>query len=643
MFCVYCGASMHDKANFCPKCGKPVKSAEAISTVVEITPVEDVVSAEEVTPIVENAATEEATAVEESEPVKETDTDDESTPIEEDATEEATAVEESEPVKKTDTDDESTPIEEAATEEATAVEESEPVKETDAAEESTPIEEAATEEATAVEDSEPVKETDADEESTPIEKAATEEATAVEDSEPVKETDAADETAVPVNLEKADDTKTAEQAVDKTVTDAQSTEEKPVRKKSTARKNLTATIAYIISAAAVAGLGLFVLPKLAFSSAFEKEAVSNSAEAAMTFHKASGDADAVSSVKFTIARTALDNEDYAYAAAVFAELKSHGFETEEDLASYVDEAFGGRCRVLVNGGKYNLAEADSTQISDGLIRASIVNDTLVSKAKILSAEGKTTEAYEMVSKVNTSAAYDSDSYNIIVYNYAAEFYNQMNFAETYAILEGATDEASVELRCSSAYYMANDFLKAKNYEKAIEMYENAGDFSDAKDRLKQCSYQLGLRYYNLNKLDTALEYFTAADGYKESASYIKKIEEKKAYLGWKIDGFTTDYVNTLTGRPNPEKSRIASTDPFIYYFTITNENNNKNGVTINVKITTPDGSTADETFTNVLNGDVNCYIAGYEFPQHGALGRAYFTVTLVETGEVLDTCYFEIY
>ena len=105
----------------------------------------------------------------------------------------------------------------------------------------------------------------------------------------------------------------------------------------------------------------------------------------------------------------------------------------------------------------------------------------------------------------------------------------MKFAEAYEILANATDEASVELRCSSAYDMANDYLKAKNYEKAIEMYKKAEGFSDSADRLKQCSYQLGLRYYNLNKLDTAIEYFTAADGYKEAASYIKKIEEKKAY------------------------------------------------------------------------------------------------------------------
>lgn len=435
----------------------------------------------------------------------------------------------------------------------------------------------------------------------------------------------------------------------------QPAEEKPVKKKSLAKKNLTSAIAFVISAAIVAGLGFFAVPKLVFHSVFEKEAVSNSAEAAMTFHKASGNADAVSSVKFTIARKALADENYAYAAAVFADLKNQQANTFadmtnpnfvikiEDLTSYIDEAFAGRCRVLLNGGKYNIAEADSTQISDALLSAGIVNDTLVSKAKILSAEGKTIEAYEMIAGVNTDAAYDSESYNIIVYNYAVDFYNEMKFAEAYEILASATDEASIELRCSAAYYMANDYLKDKDYEKAIEMYENAGNFSDTKERLKQCNYQLGLRYYNMGKLDTALEYFTAADGYNEAASYVKKIEEKKAYMGWKIDGFTTDYVNTLTGRPNPEKTRIASMDPFIYYFTVSNVNNNTNGITLNIKITTPDGQTADETFTNVKNGDVNCYISGYELPMYGALGRANFTVTLVETGEVLDICYFDIY
>ncbi len=478
-----------------------------------------------------------------------------------------------------------------------------------------------------------------EEEVIPVEEVAPVEETApVEEAVPVEEAATVEKNnsdAEPVSLKKEDDEEP--QAVPQPEAKA------PEKKKSLARKNLTATIAYIVSAAIVAGLGLIAVPKLIFHSAFEKAAENSTPETALTLYKASDNSKAVSDTKFTLAKSALESENYAYAAALFAELENNGYETEEDLNSCIDEAFGGRCRILINGGKYNIAEADSTQVSDALLRASIVNDTLVSKAKILSAEGKTVEAYEMVAGVNTSAAYDSDAYSIIVYNYAVRFYNEMKFAETYEILADATDEASIELRRSSAYYMANNYLKEKNYEKAIEMYEKAEDFSDSADRLKQCNYQLGLRYYNMNKLDTALEYFTAAESYKESASYIKKIEEKKAYMGWKIDGFTTDYVNTITGRPNPEKTRIASTDPFIYYFTITNINNNTNGISVNVQITTPDGQTADETFTNVMNGDVNCYITGYELPQYGAVGRAYFTVTLVETGEVLDTCYFEIY
>ncbi len=520
MFCVYCGAEMHDKANFCPKCGKPVKASVTIieEAVAEETSVEEVVT--------EETSVEEVVA-------------------------------------------EETSVEEVVAEE-------------------TSVEEAVAEE-------------------TSVEEVVAEE-TAVEE-----------------------------------ITLAEKDSKKPANSKSLAKKNVKVIAVYLISAAIVAGLGFFGVPKYIFHSAFETTAENSTSEKALTFYRILGNSQAVSDTKFQLAKNALENDDYAYAAAVFSELAHDGYETEENLVSYIDEAFGGRCRILVNGGKYDLAAADSTQISDPLLRTSIINDTLVSKAKILSADGKSAEAYEMVAGVNTSAAYDSESYNIIVYNYAVGFYNEMKFAETIDILENATDDASVELLRSSAYYMANDFLKEKNYERAIEMYEKAEDYSDSAERLRQCNYQLGLRYYNLNKPDTALEYFTASDGYKEAASYIKKIEEKKAYMGWAVDGFTTDYVNTLTGRPNPEKERIAASDPFIYYFTLTNENNNTNGISINVKITTPDGNTADETFENVKNGDVNCYISGYEFSQYGALGRAYFTVTIVETGEILDTCYFEIY
>ena len=557
MFCIYCGAKINDDANFCTKCGKPVKKAEEAVA-------EENVTAEEVTVV------EEAVSVEGNAPAEEVM-----------AVEEVVSVEENAPAEEV-----------AAVEEVVSVEENTSVEEVTVVEEAVPVEE----------------------------NAPAEEVTAVEEAVTMEETVPAEEKII--------------EPVEKVST--------PPKKKSLAKKNLTAVVTYIISAAVIAGIGLFAAPKL-FRSAIENAAEKSAPETALTLYKAAENDTAVANAKFAIAKNALESENYAYAAALFAELKSEDYAADTDLTSYIDEAFGGRCRVLINGGKYNLAEADSTQVSDALLRASIANDTLVSRAKLLSADGKNSEAYKMVSLVNTSAAYDSNSYNIIVYNYAVEFYNQMMFAETYEILANATDEASVELRCSAAYHLADNYLQDKNYEKAIEMYENAEGYGNSADKLRQCNYQLGLIYYNQSKLEEALECFTAADGFKDSASYIKEIEEKKAYTGWKVEGFSTDYVNTITGRPNPEKTRIAASDDFIYYFTVTNENNNTNGITINVQITTPDGQTASETITDIHNGDVSCYSAGYEFPQYGALGRAYFTVTLVETGEVLDICYFEIY
>ena len=280
----------------------------------------------------------------------------------------------------------------------------------------------------------------------------------------------------------------------------------------------------------MAGLGLYVIPKLAFNPALEKTAERSTPEAALALYKAAGNDDAVYDTKFALAQKALESENYAYAAALFSELKNAEYAADKSLISYVDEAFGGRCRVLINGGKHNLAVADSTQISDELLSAGIINDAIISDAKVLSAEGKTIEAYEEVSKINTSAAYDSESYNIIVYNYAVEFYNEMKFAETYEILANATDEASIELRRSSAYYIANDFLKDKDYEKAIEMYEKAEGFSDSAEKIKQCSYQLGLRCYNQGQFEAALEYFEAADGYGTSDFYVQKIKGKRTII-----------------------------------------------------------------------------------------------------------------
>ena len=149
------------------------------------------------------------------------------------------------------------------------------------------------------------------------------------------------------------------------------------------------------------------------------------------------------------------------------------------------------------------------------------------KVTVISNEGKNKEAYELVRKVDTSAGFDSDSYNIIVYNYAVELYNGMMFEEAYNILEGATDANSVELRKASAYHLGNSLLKEKQYEAAAEMFEKAEDYSDAAEKVKQCNYQLGIRAYNSKHYNDALGFFKKADGYKESKNYIKKIEEKK--------------------------------------------------------------------------------------------------------------------
>ena len=541
MFCVYCGAKMHDKGRFCPQCGKPV------------------------------AATQPA-------------------PAEEAVIEKVSAVEEA-----------------ANIEEAVISEEIAPAEETVSAEEVTHIEEAI-----------------------PAEETFTGEEISAEENK---------ESVTAVAPEKEDKESEA-------VPPSETIPQKKSKKKGLAKKNLTSAITYIVSAAIVAGIGLFAVPKLIFPAAVEKCAETGTPETALALYKMTSDS-AAADAKFDIAKTALENENYAYAAALFSELKNEGYASNPDITSYVDEAFGGRCRVLINGGKYNLAEADSTQISDALLSACVVNDTIVSKAKILSSEGKTYEAYEKISEVNTSAAYDSESYNIIVYNYAAELYNKMQFAETYDVLADATDEASVELRCSSAYHLANDLLDDKDYSKAIEMYEKADGYGNSAEKLEQCHDMLGLRAYNTSDYQTAVEHFSKSGDYKESSEYLekakKKLDEETYYSGWTVEGHATNYVHPIYFESAGEMRRISKEDDFFVYFIVTNKNGNANSITIDIDFTTPDGEVVKETIKYV-NPDDACYASfEYENPEIGATGTASFTVTLAETGEVLGTFYFEIY
>ena len=428
----------------------------------------------------------------------------------------------------------------------------------------------------------------------------------------------------------------------------------PAPKKHTLlKKNLKAIAVYIVSAAVTAALGAFVIPKAVFPKLAEKAADSMYANGkydnAELLYKINGSKDAVSDVKFANAEALLEAEDYVRAAALYSELENAEYDGA-DLTGKLDEALGGRCRTLINQGKYTVAAAVSTQISESFLAAGIINDALVSQAKIKSAEGLNLEAYELVRNVNTQAAYDSDAYDAIVYNYGAELYNSKNFADALTVLQDAKSDAAKELFSASAYYLANEYAEDKNYSEAAAYYEKAGDFLSAAEKAKECYYQLGVSEYSAENYQQALEYFEKIGDYKDSKEYCEKIADENSNSsvivskdGWYLDAFVCGYVDPYTYEAGPETDRISKYGEFDLVYTLKSVKNTPEYITLEVTIVSPAGTTLTDTAYYMYADDWYYSSFSFEEPETATVGTAYFTVKILETDEIIGTYYFEIY
>lgn len=72
------------------------------------------------------------------------------------------------------------------------------------------------------------------------------------------------------------------------------------------------------------------------------------------------------------------------------------------------------------------------------------------------------------------------------------------------------------------YILAGKLLEAKQYENAISLYSELGDFKDSADKVKQSNYLWGCDLLNEKEYDSAVHKFYRAENYSDSAEKLKQ-------------------------------------------------------------------------------------------------------------------------
>ncbi|MBP3684167.1 MAG: tetratricopeptide repeat protein [Oscillospiraceae bacterium] len=70
---------------------------------------------------------------------------------------------------------------------------------------------------------------------------------------------------------------------------------------------------------------------------------------------------------------------------------------------------------------------------------------------------------------------------------------------------------------NSDYNKAMDLYEAGNYEEAIVLFLELGDYEDSAEKVIACNYGIALNFYNSGDYATAMNLFTTLDDYEDSA------------------------------------------------------------------------------------------------------------------------------
>lgn len=115
--------------------------------------------------------------------------------------------------------------------------------------------------------------------------------------------------------------------------------------------------------------------------------------------------------------------------------------------------------------------------------------------------------------------------NIRAYNKAINDYDAKNYETALQEFNDLGDYKDSSTQADACTYQlaASDF-EAKKYQDALEKYKSIEDFKDSKEKAEECNYQIAADAYENEEFQTALEIYTSISDYKDSADLAEDCE-----------------------------------------------------------------------------------------------------------------------
>ena len=295
----------------------------------------------------------------------------------------------------------------------------------------------------------------------------------------------------------------------------------------------------------------------------------------------------IPAAKYAQAEKALEAANYDKAIAVFTQLGEY-----KDADVRIQEATYGKADALLDAGSYEEATALFSSLGQYEDSKTRVKECSYLWGKDLMAQNSHAEAYELLKTVKSyeDAAAQMDiccvalaktAYSEAEYEEAVAWYQKMNTVDK-------TDETYLD----SLYRAAMEALEAQQYQKAVDLLQKAGNYSDSPDKRREAMYAyVTANLTNTNKTTHLYLNRLASMNYADSAALFENL------YSWKIT------VTATTSSTNPENmDSIAKNRKFYFHVAVTGGQPDET-ITIFSALKRPDGKTDTHETQTLKNGD----------------------------------------
>lgn len=116
------------------------------------------------------------------------------------------------------------------------------------------------------------------------------------------------------------------------------------------------------------------------------------------------------------------------------------------------------------------------------------------------------------------------------YREAVQHYNARNYEKAVELFTELGDyEDSAQLHKSCHYWMAMDLMAAGDYSGAWPRFHKLGNFEDSAQRATECKYQMAIAAFDSAQYDTAESFFLEAPDYRQTPEYLRQLNWQKIY------------------------------------------------------------------------------------------------------------------